>query len=211
MNLNQIRNNLLEKSKPLVLKKGWHDNLLKELTENSKFSYAEIQSLFPNGCKDLVQIYLNEINKKMNEESKKLNLIRLRVHERIRELLILRFKILLQEKKIISKTFTYLLLPQNFQISSKNLYKTVDQIWFLAGDNSTDFNFYSKRVILSTIYSSTLIHFINNDNLQKTIDLLDKQLKKVSKIPNLKNNFKNVTKLIPNILKFGKNFSFFKQ
>ena len=34
----------------------------------------------------------------------------------------------------------------------KNLYKTVDNMWYLAGDNSTDFNFYTKRLTLALIY-----------------------------------------------------------
>ena len=116
-----------------------------------------------------------------------------------------------KEKDLISKTFLHLLLPNNYKFSSKNLYRTVDQIWFLAGDNSTDFNFYSKRIILASIYTSAMIHFINNDNMDGTIFLLNKLLRKVSKIPKIKSNINSFTKIIPQIFQLGKKFNFVKQ
>ena len=156
-------------------------------------------------------MYLEEINLKMTKNSKKINLIRLRTHERVRELVKLRLNIMLKEKKLVKKTFIHLLLPFNHKIAYKNLYRTVDQIWFLAGDNSTDFNFYSKRAILATIYTSTISHFINNDDYKETINFLEKNLKKASIIPKLKNKTKNFSEFILKSIKFKKNFSSFTQ
>ena len=156
-------------------------------------------------------MYLEEINLKMTKNSKKINLIRLRTHERVRELVKLRLNIMLKEKILVKKTFIHLLLPFNHKIAYKNLYRTVDQIWFLAGDNSTDFNFYSKRMILATIYTSTISHFINNDDYQETINFLEKNLKKVSLIPKLKNKTKNFSEFLLKSIKFKKNFSSFTQ
>ena len=211
MNLNKIRNEILSESKSYVVKYGWNENLFNKVAKNSKFESAFILTLFPEGYISLVQLYLDEINTKMTQESKKLNLIRLKVHERIRELCILRLKIMVIEKKLISKTFFHLLLPNNFKFCLKNLYKTVDQIWYLAGDSSTDFNFYTKRMILASIYLNTIVHFINNNNLDETINFLINQLKKVSKIPKIKNRFNDVIKLLPNLFKLSKNFNFIKQ
>ena len=156
-------------------------------------------------------MYLDEINKKMTTESTKLKLDDLRTHERVRELIIIRLKIMLKEKKLISKTFLHLFLPVNYKLSTKNLFKTVDQIWFLVGDDSTDFNFYTKRLILSKVYIVTLIHFINNDSIEETIRILDKQLKKVSKIPKVKKKFKDLVDLEPRIFNLKKFFSAIKQ
>lgn len=209
--MNKFKNKILEDSKPLIGKYGWSEDTLRKINKNSNVEYNEIKILFSDGYLELLQYYLDQINFKMSEKSKKINLLRLKIHERIRELIILRLKVMSDEKKIISKTFFHLLLPQNFNLSLKNLYITCDQIWYLAGDQSTDFNFYSKRAILSSIYSITLLHFINNNNLEETIELLDIQLKKVSNIPKLKNRIDDLIKFTPEILKFRKNFSFFKQ
>jgi len=211
MNLKKIRKEILIEAKLNVVRYGWNENLFINIKNNSKFKYDEIIALFPQGYPTLIEMYLDEINEKMTLESKKINLIRLKVHERIRELCILRLKIMLKEKKLISKTFLYLLIPLNYKLALKNLYKTIDQVWFLAGDNSTDFNFYSKRAILASIYINFMIHFINNDNIEETIILLDKQLKRVSKIPKIKDRINVMTNIIPQFFKIGKRFNFTRQ
>ena len=211
MSLKNIRKNIYKEAKFTARKYGWSENLFDILSNKSSYTCKEIYDLFPEGYLSIVQIYLEEINEKMTKESEKINLIRLKTHERIRELCILRLNIMAKEKDLVSKTFLHLLLPHNYKFSSKNLYKTVDQIWFLAGDNSTDFNFYSKRMILASIYTSTMIHFINNDNMDDTLFLLNKLLRRVSKIPQIKSNINNFIKIIPQIFKLGKKFNFVKQ
>ena len=211
MSLILTRKKILKDIKALVIKNGWNDQLFFNYSKISKFSNEEINVLFPEGYKTLIDMYLEEINLKMTKNSKKMNLIRLRTHERVRELVKLRLDIMFKEKILVKKTFIHLLLPFNHRIACKNLYRTVDQIWFLAGDNSTDFNFYSKRMILATIYTSTISHFINNDDYQETINFLEKNLKKVSLIPKLKNKTKNFSEFLLKSIKFKKYFSSFTQ
>ena len=65
----------------------------------------------------------------------------------------------------------------------KQLYKSINLIWYISGDNSTDFNFYTKRFILFLVYSTVILNFLKNDDLIETEKLLDDNLYKVSKIP----------------------------
>ena len=211
MSLFLTRKKILKDIKTLVIKDGWNDQLFFNYSKISKFSNEEINALFPEGYKTLIDMYLEEINLKMTKNSKKINLISLRTHERVRELVKLKLNIMLKEKILVKKTFIHLLLPFNHRIAYKNLYRTVDQIWFLAGDNSTDFNFYSKRLILATIYTSTISHFINNDNYEETINFLEKNLKKVSLIPKFKDKTKNFSEFLLKSFKFKKKFSSFTQ
>ena len=211
MSLLLTRKKILKDIKTLVIKDGWNDQLFFNYSKISNFSNEEINALFPEGYKTLIDMYLEEINLKMTKNSEKINLIRLRTHERVRELVKLRLNIMLKEKKLVKKTFIHLLLPFNHKIAYKNLYRTVDQIWFLAGDSSTDFNFYSKRLILATIYTSTISHFINNDNYEETINFLEKNLKKVSLIPKFKDKTKNFSEFLLKSFKFKKKFSSFTQ
>ena len=204
--IKKLRLKVLKEAKKNISDLGWNKKLLLKTQHDLNFQNDEISALFPNGYYDLLEMYLDEINNKMISESKKINLIRLRVHERIRELIILRLKIMSENKKMISKTFIFLLFPKNYKISLRIIYKTIDEIWFLSGDHSTDFNFYSKRIILASIYSAVMIHFINNNDLDKTIIFLDKQLKKVSKIPKLKNKINNIVDFLPKIYKLRKKF-----
>ncbi|KAI9779681.1 MAG: Ubiquinone biosynthesis protein coq9, mitochondrial, partial [Peltula sp. TS41687] len=45
--------------------------------------------------------------------------------------------------------------PKHVRTSIAELAKLADEIWYLAGDTSTDTSWYSKRASLSTIYAST--------------------------------------------------------
>ena len=81
-------------------------------------------------------------------------------------------------------------------------------MWYISGDNSTDFNFYTKRMILSGVYSSVILHFISNDSLLETEKKLDNNLLKVSKIPLIKGKIQLYKKSLPSFLRLLKSYSF---
>lgn len=73
----------------------------------------------------------------------------------------------------------------------KNSWKTCDHIWRLAGDKSLDFNYYSKRILLYTIYTKAYKAYFcgnNQDKVQKTLASIDKGLDRVKNINQLKLN-----------------------
>tara|TARA_Y100000590_G_scaffold64915_1_gene70067 strand:- start:2252 stop:2881 length:630 start_codon:yes stop_codon:yes gene_type:complete len=201
INLNLTKIKILNLSKKYISENGWNDNLFNLILKKSKLDKAEIQTIFPSGYISLLELYLNELNKKMILESKKINLSKLRISERIKKIILLKFKIYQKEKKIMRRAFFTLMLPQNYQTSLSSLFSTVDQIWFLAGDNSTDFNYYTKRVILAKIYSSTLLYWIKKGDLNDIPVFLEKELKKVSFFPKVKNQLKKMANLIPEAYK----------
>ena len=192
-NLNLKRRKVLNESKKYVVTNGWNESLFKSITKNKIFKIDEILILFPEGYLSLLKFYLKELNIDMTSSAINLDLTRMKTHQRIREIILLRLNIKQNEKDLIKRTYFTLLLPKHFNILLMSLYNIVDQIWFIAGDNSTDFNFYSKRAILATVYSSTVLYWINNENFEETKKFLDKQLKKISKIPQIKKQIKNVS------------------
>jgi ubiquinone biosynthesis protein COQ9 len=58
------------------------------------------------------------------------------------------------------KALAVMSLPQNIGSSMQELASLSDEMWFLAGDRSVDFNWYTKRATLSAVYSSTGWEFI---------------------------------------------------
>ena len=80
--------------------------------------------------------------------------------------------------------------------SNKTLFKIADEIWFLAGDKSTDYNYYTKRIILMNIYAITFSFFVfdNSKDLERTKKFLDKEISAVLKFGNLKNKLKKSIK-----------------
>ena len=196
---------ILKFAKIVVAKDGLTSNTFKNISKKYDLNIDEMNLLFPGGKNDFLQFVLEQLNIDLENYCKKLDLIRLPVHKRIRKILLSKIYIMDKEKKFYKKIFLSLLIPKkNFSLPIK-LYKSVDQIWFIAGDTSADFNFYTKRLILAGIYSRVIFFFFNNNNQALLEDLLDSSLKRVSKIPELKTKFNIFKDYLPKAIKFVKN------
>ena len=109
-----------------------------------------------------------------------LDLDKMRTPEKIRELIKNRLTLYESDKEIIRTCIAvYMLHPAKGTQAS---YRTVDSIWRLAGDKSTDWNFYSKRVILAGVYWSTLTYWLSDDSedYTETWRFLDERLANVA-------------------------------
>ncbi len=190
---------ILEDAKIYVRKNGWTKNLLKKLI-NSKIKSYDLGYLFPNGYSDLLSLALNEINKSLENKISKINIINFSISKRMKKILQTRLEILDADKIFYRKTFNHLLLPNKSKLMKRNLYKSVDKMWYLAGDNSTDFSFYTKRLILAAIYTNALFVFFNKDIKEASINI-DKNLEKISKIPKIKERFSFIKDNLPVFLK----------
>ena len=196
---------ILKFAKIVVAKDGLTSNTFKNISKKYDLNIDEMNLLFPGGKNDFLQFVLEQLNIDLENYCKKLDLIRLPVHKRIRKILLSKIYIMDKEKKFYKKIFLSLLIPKkNFSLPIK-LYKSVDQIWFIAGDTSVDFNFYTKRLILAGIYSRVIFFFFNNNNQTLLENLLDSSLKRVSKIPELKTKFNIFKDYLPQAIKFVKN------
>ena len=203
--LEKKRLKILKFAKNIIVDDGLTSDTFKKISDKYGININEINLLFPEGKNDFLKFILEQLNKDLEQYCKKIDLIRLPVHKRIRKILLSKIFIMRQEKKFYKKIFLSLLLPNKKLLLSSRLYKSVDQIWFIAGDTSVDFNFYTKRLILFGIYSRIIIFFFNNDNQQGLEDLLDSNLKRVAKIPELKTKLNIFKDYLPKAIKFVKN------
>ena len=173
------------------------DIFLKKIGDLNFFDKQEfiikISSLF---FEDLDKKFLKEIKSKINKISK--------TNEKISFLLNKRFQIERKNKELI-KTFLIHLIKNNSTNKVLNyIYSVSDIIWKYSNDRSVDFNYYTKRLILSSVYLKILMLTFYNENLtHKDIDKeIQKTLEHVRKISQLKIKFD----FLKNIKDF---FSFF--
>ena len=196
---------VLKYAKIFISEKGLNKNSLENISKRYGLNINEIELLFPEGNIDLIKFTLEQLNKELEEYCKKIDLIRLPVHKRIKKVLLSKISLMNKNKLFYRSIFLNLLIPKkNFSLSNQ-LYNSVDQIWFIAGDSSTDFNFYTKRLILSGIYSRVILFFFNNNNQEELENILDESLKRVSKIPEIKSKLKIFKDYFPKIANFVKN------
>ena len=200
--LHKNKTNILNLSKKIIEQNGWNTLLFKKISAQSDININDLTVLFPDGYIEMLKFALDQTNLELVNNCKKINLSKLPLHKRIKKILLAKFKIMEKEKKFFKRIFNFLLIPTNYKILSTQLYKSIDLMWYIAGDNSTDFNFYTKRMILSGIYTSLIINFINNHDLNYIEEKLDIHLLKVSKIPKIKKDFQYFTNNFKSYLAF---------
>ena len=172
------------------------DKAAKKLKINSKEKEKLLNNKFPKGYESLNKELNSFINSMMVKSKKPNNFKKLRLNEKIKYFVIRRLQVTdeIFDLKKLAKINLKSKSPNN---SLKILFNISDEIWFLAGDKSLDFNFYSKRFILMNIYLNSFLYLIS----QKNIDLIsienfvEKQIKAVLTFGKLKSKFKSLVGL----------------
>ena len=195
----------LNYAKTHIANNGLKQSTFKDISNKYKLDLNDTELLFPEGNVDLIKFALEKLNSDLEEYCKKIDLIRLPTHKRIKKVLLSKIFLMNKDKPFYRTIFLNLLIPKKYFSLPKQLYNSVDQIWFISGDSSTDFNFYTKRLILSAIYSRVMLFFFNNNNQEELENILDESLKRVSKIPEIKSKLKIFTEYFPKVAKFVKN------
>ena len=197
--LNSKKLLILDQAKKIVIKYGWSEKIISKLI-NNKISSSDLLICFNNDYKEILKFSLIILNKNHESKVKKLNISNFPTGKKIKRILMEKLYILNNDKIFYKKTFYHMILPQNANIMKKNLFISVDNIWYLAGDNSTDFNFYTKRITLTGVYINSLYLLFNKDINEAELSI-DKNLKKLSRIPKIKERFLFFRKNIPIFLK----------
>jgi ubiquinone biosynthesis protein COQ9 len=98
-----------------------------------------------------------------------------------------RLSLLIPHREAARKTATFLSLPYHVPKASRLLYQTVNEIWYYAGDASTDYNFYTKRGLLGWVYSATFLYWLrdHSDGFEITWIFLDRRIEEVLTLPKL--------------------------
>ncbi|MEO0678145.1 MAG: COQ9 family protein, partial [Pseudomonadota bacterium] len=92
------------------------------------------------------------------------------------------------DKEAVRRGATLFSLPHHAAEGTKLMWGTADAIWNALGDTSDDFNWYSKRTILSGVYYSTLLYWLGDDSLdgQATWSFLGRRIDDVMTIEKVK-------------------------
>ena len=193
----KILNHLYKNFKKIDFDNIDQDIFFKKIGDLDFFDKKElllkISSLF---FEDLDQRFLNEVKSKVNKITK--------TNEKISFLLNKRLQIEKKNKDLIKKIFIHLIKDNNSNKVLTYIYSVSDIMWKYANDRSVDFNFYTKRLILSSVYLKILILSFYKDNL--TPKDLNEEISKSLEHVKLISQFKIKLDFFKNLKEF---FSFF--
>lgn len=154
---------------------------------------------------DLDKNFLKETKSNINKITK--------TNDKISFLLNKRFQLEARNNNLIKKIFIHLIKNNNSNKVLNYIYSVADIIWKISSDRSVDFNYYTKRLILSSVYLKILILIFYRDNLtEKDIELeIQKSLEHIKLVSQFKIKFnflKNVKEFFSlfSIQKAGRGF-----
>ena len=172
------------------------ENVAKKLKINAKEKDKILNNTFPNEYQSLNKELNTLINSMMNKSKRPKNFNKLRLNEKIKYFVIKRLA-LTDEIFDLKKLAKLNLTSKSPKNALKILFDISDEIWFLVGDKSLDFNFYSKRFILMNIYLNSFLYLISQKkrNLKNLEIFVEKQIKAVLTFGKLKSKFKSLAGL----------------
>jgi len=167
---------------------GWSRAAMASAARRLELPVGEADRLFPGGPVQVLTWLSERSDLRTVEDMEKQGIANLKVRDRIKQAVRLRLERHGGEREAVRRALGLLSMPFNGPLALRLLYKTVDALWYAAGDTSTDFNFYTKRATLAGVYSSTLLYWLNDRSpgSEATWSFLDRRIDDVMKIEKLK-------------------------
>jgi ubiquinone biosynthesis protein COQ9 len=182
--LDAVRDRLLDATLAHVPFDGWTDTALLTAAREIGVDDATVHRAFPGGPLAVIDYFNDRADREMAAALAAASPAPPRLRDRIALAIRLRLEANARHREAIRRGLAYLALPQNAPIAAKCLYRTVDAIWYAAGDMSTDFNFYTKRALLAGVYSATVLYWVNDasEGFGRTWTFLDRRIDDVLRV-----------------------------
>ncbi len=104
----------------------------------------------------------------------------------------------IDSKLVHLRNRSYFTTPSNSIFATKIAFRTCDLIWRYAGDKSIDYNYYTKRGLLLSVYITSILYYIQDES-ENNIDTDKYITKSLSNIITMTSKCKNILKL-PNLV-----------
>lgn len=141
---------------------GWNDAMLERAAARAAGDALEAWRLFPGGVAEMLEFFSERVDAAMLASLAAQNLPALKVRERIAAGVRTRLELLAPHREAVRRAAGYYALPHHAPGGAKRIWRTADAIWRAAGDASTDFNWYTKRLLLGEVYAATLLYWLND-------------------------------------------------
>ena len=176
---------------PNVAFDGWSNSTFVAACREADISERKARLFCPRGALDLAIAFHKWGDDQFETAFTKKKISELKVREKIKKAVELRIK-LASDKEAVRRGVVLFALPIYAFEGSRLIWDTSDLIWELIGDNSEDYNWYSKRAILSAVYASTVLYWLgdNSEGSEETWHFLDRRIEDVMKFETAKAQLK---------------------
>jgi ubiquinone biosynthesis protein COQ9 len=142
----------------------------------------------PKGQAAMIDLYIQEVDRALEAYFTPERLAKLKIRDKIRALVWRRLEIMAPAREAVRRGLAILAMPQNLPLALRISWRSADLMWRIAGDTSTDFNHYTKRVTLGAVYGSTLMAWLDDqsEGWGDTAAFLDRRIDDVMRFEKFK-------------------------
>lgn len=172
---------------------GWSDAALEMAADQMGADIDVARLAFKGGALDMVFAWIEAVDMAMAAAFPEEKVAQMKIRERIRSLVQFRLDAVAGQEEALRRAIAIMAMPQNAPASAKRGWQTADLMWRLAGDTATDYNHYTKRAILASLYGATLAVFVEDESEGKaeTRAFLDRRIEGVMKFEKVKAKWLN--------------------
>ena len=137
----------------------------------------------PAGAVDLAVEFQIWGDERMIEELEKKDLSSMRLQDKAAIAVETRITVVSAHKEAVRKSAALFALPSNGIRGARLLWQTVDAIWNFLGDNSDDYNWYTKRALLMGVMGSSVLFWLGEAvNGERTRRFIDRRIRDVMRV-----------------------------
>jgi ubiquinone biosynthesis protein COQ9 len=183
---------------------GWTGQAVDTAAAQLGIDPAQARLAFPKSKVDMVESYVDAIDVAMLAAFPPEKIAAMKIRDRIRSQLWFRLETMAPAREALRSALSILAMPQNALRASRLGWRTADIMWRNAGDTSSDFNHYTKRLTLSAVYGSTLLAWIDDrsEEYADTAAFLDRRLGNVMSFEKWKGQWKGSDLRRPSVARF---------
>ena len=167
---------------------GWTRAAVDSAAEQLGLDPVQARLAMPKTQAGMIDVYIQEVDRGLEAWFTPEKLAGMKIREKIRGLVWRRLEIMAPAREAVRRALAILAMPQNLPLALRISWRTADRMWRIAGDTSTDFNHYTKRMTLGAVYASTLLVWLDDESegWSDTAAFLDRRIDDVMKIEKLK-------------------------
>jgi ubiquinone biosynthesis protein COQ9 len=183
---------------------GWGEQAVAMAASELGVPAGRARLCFPGGATDMIDAWFDAIDRSMAAAFPLERVSAIKIRERIRELVMYRIEVANPHKEALRRALAILAMPQNLPLAGRLAWRAADRMWRIAGDTATDFNHYSKRAILTGVYGSTSLVFLDDDSdgLASTRAFLDRRINDVMRFEKAKASWRSSRTRLPSLSRF---------
>lgn len=167
---------------------GWSEASVRDAAVAEGIDPEAALFAFSGGAMQMIEAWVRSVDAAMQAALPADQIASLKIRERIRTLVQFRLDAILHQKEALRRALSIMALPQNAPRTLALGWSSADAMWRLAGDTATDYNHYTKRLTLGSIYAATLAVYVNDasEDHADTRAFLDRRIEGIMKFEKAK-------------------------